>query len=61
VQCRARINYEEIIHEEMTAEQISLLKNQHRAMDDFDDLAENMVHRMDVAFFALDATNYVED
>ncbi len=61
VQCRARINYEEIIHEEMTAEEISLLKNQHRAMDDFDALAEIMVHRMDVAFFALDATNYLED
>ena len=61
VQCRARTKYEEIIGEGMTAEQITLLENQHRAMDEFDDLAEQMVHRMDVAFFALDATNYVED
>ncbi|KAL3815380.1 hypothetical protein ACHAXA_010985 [Cyclostephanos tholiformis] len=45
VQCRARINNHGNI-------------GQLKAMNDFDDLAEKMVHRSDVAFFALDATNY---
>jgi hypothetical protein len=46
VQCRARTNkYGNNIRQRV-------------AMNEFDDLSEKMVHRTDVAFFALDATTY---
>lgn len=67
VQCRTNFDYGEIdlskgkASERMSEEQFALLKNQLQAVQDFDILAEEMIHRMDVAFVALNATAHNED
>jgi hypothetical protein len=57
VQCRSIIdhNYDHISVN--VTEQTILKENQLRAMYEFDNLAMEMIHRKDVAFFALDATD----
>ena len=59
IQCRSNSreyhNYD--LMSDNVTEQTILKENQLRAMYEFDNLAMEMVHRKDVAFFALDATD----
>lgn len=61
VQCRWKKRDYGKMEQGITVGEISRLEGQRRAMNDFDDLAEEMSHRMDVAFFALNATIYDEE
>jgi len=61
VQCRSRLNYGQKVDEEVAVGEMDHLERQRKAMNDFDDLAEEMSHRMDVAFFALNATTHNEN
>jgi len=69
VQCRSKIfDYGEVDitklgrpNGRLTEDEFRNLKMQRSARKNFDDLAEEMAHRRDVAFFALDATTYDEE
>jgi hypothetical protein len=57
IQCRSKIDHIYDLISDNVTEQTILKENQLRAMYEFDNLAMEMVHRKDVAFFALDATD----
>lgn len=63
VQCRSKIDYGNVELDEggMTMKQIIHSEIQQKAKNDFDDLAEEMSHRRDVAFFALNATSHNDE
>ena len=62
VQCRSQLEYGEInldddeVNDRLSGDEIILAENQRQAVKDFDELAQEMVHRVDVAFVALNAT-----
>lgn len=56
VQCRSKIDHNYDLSDNVT-EQPILKENQLRATYEFDNLAMEMIHRKDVAFFALNATD----
>ncbi|KAL7543190.1 hypothetical protein ACHAXR_012908 [Thalassiosira sp. AJA248-18] len=64
VQCRSKMEYGNIEltgDGKMAAKLMARLERHRKAKSDFDDLAEEMSHRRDAAFFALNATTHNED
>lgn len=64
VQCRSGVDYGTVDLDgsnKMTVQQMIDLEMQQRACNDFDELAEEMFHRRDVAFFALNTTMHNEE
>ncbi len=58
IQCRSTIDFETIDLAKIAVEELSNLNKERKALKDFEELAVEMAHRSDVAFFALNATEH---
>jgi hypothetical protein len=58
VQCRSTIDFGAIHLTKISVEELIHLNKERKAMKDFEELAAEMAHRSDVAFFALNATEH---